>query len=291
MIEAAKTERMECAVRPLRAGFVAEIDGINLSQKLSVEEVEFVRETFREFPVLIFHDQSLDPPALMAFGSNFGTLAPHTQLKYRVPDYPACSLVTNREPDGRVDEFGQNSRAVAFHSDGSFKAVPDAITILHGIEVPSSGGGTEFADCRAAWDALPDDWRQRVQPLKARHRLHKGVSGTPGPAKRAPEVENHPGSVHPVVRTLPESGRRSIYVNPVHTECVEGVGADESRELLAALIAHCTAPAFRHVHGWRRGDVVMWDQRCTLHRAAGGAPAGEARVLLRVMIVTGEAPV
>lgn len=278
-------------VRPQLREFVAEVEGVSLSAPLPPEAEKVIRCAFRDHPVLVFHGQSLTPGQLMAFGERFGTLAPHSQLRYRVEGFPACSWITNRRPDGSVDEFGQTQRAAAFHSDGSFKAVPDSITILHGVEVPSTGGGTDFADCRAAYQALPEAVRVRIATLRARHRLHKGVSGTPGPASLRPkDVEEHPGSVHPVVRTHPDTGRRSVFVNPVHTERIEGLGETESRDLLAMLYAHCTQPAFVHSHRWHRGDVVMWDQRCTLHRAAGGAPPGEPRVLLRTMIVTGDVP-
>jgi len=278
------------AVHPLRPGFVAEISGLNLAQPLAAEAVAVIKRAFREHPVLVFHDQSFDPGALMTFSGHFGTVAPHAQLKYRVPGFPGCSYVTNREANGTIDQFGQAERAVSFHSDGSFKPVPDAITILHGMEVPSVGGATEFADMYAAYEALPVDLKDRVKTLKARHRLHRGANGVMGPSPRSPEVLNHPGSVHPIVRTHPDSGRRSIYVNGVHTECVEGLAAEAGRALLAQIYEHCAQPQLVHAHLWKRGDVVMWDQRCTLHRAGGGAPRNEARVLLRTMIVTGDAP-
>jgi len=277
-------------IHPVREGFVAEIEGLDLASRLTENEVYVVRRAFTDHPVLVFHAQSLDPPALAAFGARFGEPTPHTQLKYRVPECPECSFVTNRNPDGTMDEYGQSERAAAFHSDGSFKEVPDTITILHGLEIPAVGGGTDFTDGYAAYEALSEDMRARLAHLKARHRLHRGISGSPGTSPRPKAVEQHPGSVHPVIRTHPVSRRKSIYVNPIHTECVEGVSAEDSRKLLEILYLHCTQPRFQYAHGWRRGDVVMWDQRCTLHRAAGGVPHGEARVLLRTMITTGDVP-
>jgi taurine dioxygenase len=270
--------------------FVGEISGLVLSSPLPDAHVALIKRAFQEHPVLVFHGQALMPPHLMAFSEYFGSVAPHAQLKYRVPDYPGCSYVTNREPDGSIDEFGADQRAVSFHSDGSFKPVPDAITILHGLEVPDVGGATDFADMYRACEALPMPMKQRLMVLKARHRLHRGIHGVLGPSPRAPEVLAHPGSVHPIIRTHPESGRQSIYVNPVHTEKIEGVSAEESRQLLEEIYAHCTRAEFQYSHRWRRGDVVMWDQRCTLHRAGGGAPRHQVRVLLRTMITTGGTP-
>lgn len=278
-------------VRTIIPQFVGEVFGLTLSSPLAIEDVALIKNAFREHPVLVFHGQALTPPRLMAFSEYFGTVAPHAKLKYRVPGFPGCSYVTNREADGTIDEFGASQRAVSFHSDGSFKAVPDAIIILHGLEVPDTGGATDFADMYAAYETLPAPLKQRVAGLKARHRLHRGINGEAGPSPRSPEVMAHPGSVHPVVRTHPQSGRRSLYVNPVHTELIEGVTAEESRALLGELYAHCARPEYQYSHRWQRGDVVMWDQRCTLHRAGGGAPRHQARVLLRTMIVTGEAPV
>lgn len=282
--------RSKPAVQTVREGFVAEISGLDLSQPVAAEGVSLIKRAFRDHPVLVFHGQSFDPPALLAFGACFGTVAPHAQLKYRVPDYPGCSYVSNREPDGTIDEFGQAQRAVSFHSDGSFKPVPDAITILHGLEVPSVGGATDFADMYAAYEALPPESKRRLDGMKARHRLHRGIHGVLGPSQRSPEVLNHPGSVHPIVRRHPDSGRKSIYVNSVHTELIEGIDTEDSRTLLAELYKHCARSEFVYSHPWRRRDVVMWDQRCTLHRAGGGVPRDQARVLLRTMIVTGEIP-
>ena len=142
----------------------------------------------------------------------------------------------------------------------------------------------------AAYEALSPQMKQRLAGLKARHRLHQGINGEPGPSPRSPEVMAHPGSVHPIVRTHPESGRKSIYVNPVHTELIKDVTAEESKWLLNELYARCAQAGYQYTHRWRRGDVVMWDQRCTLHRAGGGVPRDQARVLLRTMIVTGDVP-
>jgi taurine dioxygenase len=282
--------RSPLRIRALREGFVAEVEGLDLASVLTESEVYVLRRAFTDHPVLVFHGQSLSPTALAAFGGRFGKPTPHTQLKYRVPECPECSFVTNRNPDGSIDEYGQSERAAAFHSDGSFKDVPDTITILHGLEFPSVGGGTDFTDGYAAYDALSEDMKARLAHLRARHRLHRGVSGSPGSSPRPREVEQHPGSIHPVIRTHPASLRKSIYVNPIHTEHIEGITSEDSRKLLEILYLHCTQPRFQYSHKWQRGDVVMWDQRCTLHRAAGGVPRGEARVLLRTMITTGDVP-
>jgi len=277
-------------VRIIQEGFVARISGLDLSQPLKESDIGGIQQIFADHPVLVFPGQHLTPPTLMRFSAYFGTVAPHAQLKYRVPDYPGCSYVSNREPDGTIDEFGQAQRAVSFHSDGSFKLVPDAITILHGLEVPSVGGATDFANMYAAYEALPAVMKQRLDGIKARHRLHRGVNGVMGPSPRSSEVLNHPGSTHPIVRTHPVSGRKSIYINSVHTELIEGMNNEEGGRLLLQLYEHCAQPQFAYSHHWRRGDVVMWDQRCTLHRAGGGVPRNEARVLLRTMIVTDDIP-
>lgn len=283
-----QSEATQATVRPLVEGYVAEIGGVDVARPLPQPAVDTIRQALRDFPVLVFHSQSLDPPTLMTFGRLFGELAPHAQLKYRVPDYPACSLVTNREKDGKIDPYGQKNRAVSLHQDGSFKEVPDAFTILHGLEVPEVGGPTVFANTYAAYDALPAEMKARLSGLTALHKAHGGVRGTKGPSERPREIEEHPGSPHPVVITHPDTGRKAIYVNPVHTVRILDMAEQESADLLQTIYEHCGRPEFGYAHHWTKGDVVLWDQRCTMHRAGGGVPNDQARILLRTMIVTGQ---
>jgi taurine dioxygenase len=276
------------SVRALVQDYVAEVSGLDIGQPLPPEAVEALKDAARQYPVLIFHQQSLDPPKLMAFGEYFGDLAPHAQLKYRVPGFPACSYVTNREPDGSVDPYGYNKRAVSFHSDGSHKPIPDAFTILHGLEVPREGGPTVFANTYAAYDALSDEMKRRLDGLEALHKSHGGINGTKGPSARPAGWEEQPGSVHPVVIIHPDTGRKAIYVNPVHTVKILGLSDEDSAALLRTLYEHCARPEFEYAHKWALGDVVLWDQRSTMHRAGGGVPVDQPRVLLRTMIVTGQ---
>jgi len=279
------------AVTPLREGLAAEIADLDLSRALTPEEVGFISAAFLRYPVLVFHGQNLGPVELSRFGESFGRLEPHSLLKYRHPDYPALSFVTNVDKDGKLDTFGYERRAVDFHSDGSFKALPDAITVLHALEVPTVGGNTIFSDMYLAYDSLAPDMKQRLDGLAALHKRAGGIRGSSGTLPTSPEIEaQYPGSVHPIVRTHPDTGRKAIYVNPIHTVRVVGLSEEESANLLDYLYSYCAQPEFQYAHRWTVGDVVMWDQRCTMHRAAGGAPPDQRRVLLRTMIVTGPAP-
>jgi taurine dioxygenase len=280
------------SVHPIAARLAGEVRGCDLSAPLTRQAHDALRRSILDHPVLVFRGQALTPAQLLALGEAFGRPQPHTILQYRHAEFPALSWVTNVDQDGKVDDFGAKRRAVAFHADGSFKPVPEQFTILHGMEVPSVGGPTIFADMYLAYEALSPAMQRRLDGLTAMHRRGGGPAGERinGVVATSKELQQkYQGASHPIVRPHPETGRKALYVNPLHTAYVENMAAAEGDALLESLHDHCARPEYHYSHQWRQGDVVMWDQRCTLHRAGGGTPAGERRVFLRTILALEDA--
>jgi len=177
-----------------------------------------------------------------------------------------------------------------WHSDDSYQPVPCSLTILYGVEVPPTGGDTQFTNMYAAYDALPAATKERIAPLKVVHAYNSSRKGTRIATLSGAEQEKVPGAVHPLVRTHPETGRRALYLNPNRMEQIVGMSRAESDRLLDELIAHATQPQFQYRHKWRRGDILIWDNRCTMHKANADYPDGAKRLMQRI-IVQGTVPV
>lgn len=259
---------------PTGSALGAELRGVVVSRPLDEAAVDGIRRAIRDHLVVVFRDQELTDEEHVRFTRHFGEPRAHVrdQRERRVPEIFVISNVLEKgEPIGALG-YGE----LTFHSDLSYLDRPGSYSIVHAIEVPERGGDTQWANCYAAYDALGADLRARVLPLQALHRH--------GEEKQNPEVP----AVHPVVRIHPDTGRRALYVSPQFTRRIEGLPEGESRELLDTLLAHVTRPEFVWTHKWRAGDVVVWDNRCTLHRREP-FDERERRILKRTQIF-GEVP-
>ncbi len=276
-------------VSPLGTHLGGELHGVDLSQPMTLATLATIRAAFRAHPVLVMRGQQMKPENLIAIGDALGFIEPHSILQYRHPQFEQLSYVTNVKPDGTVDEYGQNKRAVDWHIDGTFKAKPDCITFLYSIAAPTIGGRTQFTSMYAAYDALSPDMKTRIADLECFHKRGLGWRCTaPPPPLTAAQVASgeFEGNVHPLVITHPESGRKSIYIGPTHTCHVVGMAREDSDRLLDELYETAIRPEFQYHHEWHAGDLVMWDQRATMHRAGGGTPRDQKRIMLRAMVVS-----
>ena len=276
-------------VSPLGAHLGGELHGVDLSRPITAETLATIRTAFRTHPVLVMRGQQMKPENLIAIGDALGFIEPHSILQYRHPEFEQLSYVTNIKPDGTVDEYGQNKRAIDWHIDGTFKARPDCVTFLYSIAAPTIGGRTQFTSMYAAYDALPADMKSRIAGLECFHKRGEGwrCMAPPPPLTEAQKASGEfEGNVHPLVITHPESGRKSIYIGPTHTCYVVGMPRAESAALLDTLYDTATRPEFQYHHEWHVGDLVMWDQRATMHRAGGGTPRDQKRIMLRAMVVS-----
>ena len=253
----------------------AEIGGVNLSAPLLAETAQHIRRALLEHCVIYFRGQTISDNDQVRFTNYFGLAVEHVRKQ---PDRAVNEVFTisNVEKDGQpIGALG--NREIPFHSDLSYLSRPGTFSFLYAVEVPRTGGGTQWINCYAAYDALADELKQRLAGMRAVHR-------------HPIESQNPPRPVdHPVVRTHPETGRRSLYVGPHLTRSLVGLGEAESRRLLDDLYAHLQQQQFVWTHQWQVGDLVMWDNRPTLHRRQP-FPATQRRIMKRTQIYGDEVP-
>ena len=271
-------------VRPIGDAFAAEVAGLDLANPLDEAAIGWVADRLDDFAVLVFRKQHLDAPTLDRFARRFGAPQRHVLERYRHPDIPEISYVTNVAADGSVDRFGVR-RATVWHSDATYEAKLPRLAMLHALEVPTEGGGTLFADMRAAWDGLPDETRTQLLPLTGLHRFNVGPAGGAGIyAGQAGTEHGFEDQRHPAVAVHPSSRRRILFVNPAHTHGFDGMARDAGWRLVEELSEHAVQDRFIHRHDWRPGDLVIWDERATMHRGAGDSRPEARRVLLRSIV-------
>ena len=263
--------------------------GVDLTRPLQPELRERLTRAFVEHSVLVIRDQRLDAPQFLAAMQNFGEIFPQHNPRFAVPECPLVHYISNQDKleDGRVYIPGEG-----YHTDHSNDAIPPKATALHAVKLPATGGDTQFVNMHEAYDALAEAMKRRIDGRMARHVYQSRFSERKLP-QLAGERRKTIGTasvLHPLVRTHPESGRKAIYINPIRIEEIVGMEAAEALPLLDELLAHSTRPCFEYRHQWKVGDVVMWDNRCLLHKANGDYPVSEVRYLYRLMLM-GEKPV
>ena len=276
---------------PSRPAFVGTVHGIDLRQALAAEQVEAIERGMDRFAVLVFRGQPLDDETQLAFSRNFGPLEQATgdlaqgqqrRLSMEVNDISNVgkdgSLLAR---DDRRRLFGLGN--MLWHSDSSFKAVPAKYSILSARVIPQAGGNTEFADMRAAWDALDEATKALVEKLICEHSqiYSRGVLGFEFDEQ---ERRQFAPVLQRLVRTHPVTGRKSLYLSS-HAGGIVGWPVPEARALLRDLNEHATQREFVHAHVWQPDDLVIWDNRATMHRARRYDP-NERRDLRRTTVAS-----
>ena len=264
---------MAPTICPVTPGFVAEVGDVNLSQPIGASDLLTIRQAFTKYAVLIFPDQHLAADQHLEFARQFGpletTIAVHrgeARLRLRKELADVSNLDHNSELWGeqsRVRLFQLGNRL--WHTDSSFKRRPALASLLYARSIPSLGGHTEFADERAAYDALSEDVKQKLASLVAEHSIFNSRARLGFTNFNEEERREMPAVPQVLVRTIPQSGRKSLYLAS-HAGRIFGMSEAEGRALIDHLIAHATQRQFVYTHRWRVNDLVMWDNRCTLHR-------------------------
>jgi alpha-ketoglutarate-dependent taurine dioxygenase len=248
-------------VRPLSPLMAAEVTGLDLRNPLDPETRQSVYDAFVRYQVLAFRDQSLTKPEQIAFTEQFGTLERHVATN-RGGDIPLLHVVSNLGADGKPSG---KVKSTTWHSDKSFRPEPSMATILHAVIMPPDGGDTCFANMYAAYDALDEAEKSALNGLRVIHswELSQQKSGLRATEE---EIRDAPPMSHPLVRRHPDSGRKCLFMG-LHASHIDGWPMQDGRALLARLEAHATQDRFIYRHKWRAGDMLMWDNRCLLHRA------------------------
>jgi len=265
---------MTVSIRQVHPVFVGEVSGVDLREPLDRDEVAAIEAGMDRYAVLVFHDQNISDEQQIAFTRNFGQIEDSTGGNVTKPHEKRLNPLMND-----VSNLGQDNQPLAredrrrlfnlgnqlWHSDSSFRAIPAKYSLLSGRVVVARGGNTEFADMRAAWDALDDETRQTAEDLVCEHSLiySRGLLGFT--EFSAEERAMFTPVRQRLVRTHPVSGRRSLYLAS-HAGTIVGWPMPEARAFLRDLNEHATQPQFVYVHKWRQYDLVMWDNRQTMHR-------------------------
>lgn len=271
---------MPLSISPLSRHLGADATGVDL-KSLSDEEARDLNAAFSERSILAVRGQALAPERLLAASRIFGRVFEQHNKKFALPECPKVHYISNQDrfPDGRRYIPGEG-----YHTDHSNAEEPPKATLLHAVKLPSSGGDTQFVDMSRAYEDLDADIKRRIDPLRAvhvyqsRHSERKLMTVNGGGGEIPKQVS------HPLVRVHPETGRQSLYINPIRIDSIIGMDDAEALPLLEDLLAHAVQDKYQYRHVWRNGDFVMWDNRCLMHKANGDYDHAEERYLYRMML-------
>lgn len=241
---------MSFDVRPLSNALGAEITGLNVGQALDNVTFKAIRKAYLDYQVLVFREQSISPRQQIDFSKQFGPLDVHPSQGTNHPKgYPEILIVSTKTENGR--DVGLRNAGPRWHSDLAYRKRPALGSMLYAVELPDNGGDTGFANMIAAYDALPSTLKNAIDgQLATFSSKREGIDTS-----------------HPAIRTHPETGTRSIFVNPQLTSGIEGMNDTDASALLNDIYAHCRQARFVYWHRWQPGDLVFWDNRCVLHIA------------------------
>jgi taurine dioxygenase len=269
-------------VRPLADKIGAEVSGVDVK---AIDEADFatIYRAWLDSNVLVIPGQALDIDAYLRYSRRFGVLEPHPSKSTRHPDYPEITMLgANKwDAEGNLNMAIYRRGAEGWHTDGAYDAVPFKATQLYAVAIPSRGGDTLFASMYAAYDALPADLQTRLEGRLGAFTY----GGRRNPSLLLDETDRDWKPVlHPIIRTHPETGRKALYFDPGKILRIEGFEPAESDALIDELTERMIQPDAQYRHKWHVGDIVIWDNRCSYHLAAGDYPPEEERIHWRVSI-------
>ena len=274
------------SIAPLTDHTGAEVVGLDFRKPIDADTRAALNDAFVEHHVLVVRDQEFSPDDFKVAVQLFGELQPHDKKEHHVPGFPDVSYVSN-------DEFVNGRRIIpgeTFHTDHSNHPRPPKATTLFAVDLPSSGGDTQYVNMHDAYDDLPEATRRKIDGLKAVHAYLSKYSPRPlGYLSEESQKKLPPPGVHPLVRTHPENGRKALFLNPVRMELILGMEDADALKLIGELMAHATQKKYEYRHKWRHGDWVLWDNRSVMHQANPDYDMNERRFLYRLML-KGEVP-
>jgi len=281
--------RLPISVRPLTAHLGAEVSGVKLADDISDEVFHAIYRAYLRYQVLLFAPQDLPPGRQVEFARRFGEVQIHVMNQYHADGFPELYRLSNLDDQGRPNGRHPDKGTLYWHTDGSWRRVTGQATIIYGEVVPNIGGETHFCDMYGAYERLGPAWKSRIANLRAVHNLDFSRTRRHGedPMSEAQRRETPPVD-HPVVRTHPETGRKCLYLGD-HAEFIVGMPYAEGRALIEELNALAVHPDLTYEHRWTPKELIVWDNRCVMHRATPYDPATQGRVVRRCTVL-GEIP-
>jgi taurine dioxygenase len=275
---------MAIPVRKCEAACGAELV-FDLSTPIDAATFGEIEQAFHDNIVVFFRDQYLADDEHIAFSRRFGELEIHIVKKYLLPGHPEILLISNIR-DEAGEHIGLADAGFTWHTDTSYRRCPSRCSLLYAKEVTPLGD-TVFANTVAAYDALPEAMKRRLEGLKAIHRyaMRRRVADSPRPKLTAAQLAETPDIAHPIVRTHPYTGRKALYVTEGECVGIAGMPDDEALQLIAELDAWCVRPEFCYRHRWREGDLVMWDNASAMHLAICDYALPERRLMHRTTVI------
>lgn len=262
---------VDLKIQTLHPALGAEVVGLDLAETMDDETFQAIRDAWMKHLVLAFPNQTLSEEQQITFSQRFGALEEHHQDIIKSRSSPQIFRVSNVNDEGNMmssdhPSIAQISLAQRWHTDSSYRAVPSMGSILHGIEVTKEGGETCFSNMYMVYDALVRDTKRRITGCRARHDFGHLTKLAPVKPLTESERQAMPPVWQPMVRKHPWTGRPSLFISPIYNDAIEGMNDDEAAELLTELTEFAGREEFVYRHRWTQGDVVMWDNRCTMHR-------------------------
>ena len=281
--------RLPFGVRPLTPNLGVEIIGVDLARGVDAALFRSIYQAFLEYQVLLFGPQDLPPGRQVELARHFGEVQIHVMNQYHADGHPELYRLSNLDEHGNPSGKHPDKGTLAWHTDGSWRRVTGQATIIYGEVVAGEGGETHFCDMYGAYERLSPEWKQRIVGLRAVHNLDFSRTRRHGEDPMT-EVQRRevPPVDHPIVRTHPETGRKCLFLGD-HAEYVVGMDYGEGRALIEELNALAVHPDLTYEHRWTPGELLVWDNRCVMHRATEYDPAVHRRVVRRCTVL-GEVP-
>ena len=288
-VQSQKQHRWPFGVRPLTPRLGAELIGVDLVRGVDHALFRSIHEAFLEYQVLLFGTQDLPPGRQVEFARHFGEVQIHVMNQYHADGHPELYRLSNLDEHGNPNGKHPDKGTLAWHTDGSWRRVTGQATIIYGEVVAGEGGETHFCDMYGAYERLTPEWKTRIANLRAVHNLDFSRTRRHGedPMTEAQRREVPPVD-HPIVRTHPETGRKCLFLGD-HAEYIAGMDYGAGRALIDELNALAVHPDLTYEHRWTPGELIVWDNRCLMHRATEYDPAVQRRVVRRCTVL-GEVP-
>lgn len=272
-------------VNPLSEVMGTEITGIDLTQTLDESDKEIINKVFVDNLVACFRGQKFETPDEFLDATRYlGEPIRPILNNYLLPGHKEVEALTSDAHDKRVGSIVPQRRGLTWHTDHSNIEEPPKATMLYAIDIPSKGGDTQFINMYAAYDTLSDDMKVFIQNRRVLHIYQASRAPRKMGIRTKNQEESSPGVWQPLVRLNPDTRRKSLYLNAMRMEKVEGLTQQEGNDLLDELLTHCHQPQFQFSHKWRTGDMLIWDNRATQHQGTAGFDPTERRYLYRVML-------